>query len=156
MIKKSFLTALLCMTVAAMYGAPVQIQAGKTNVSVEFFTPSIVRVVKSPVGHEYTKRSLVVIAKPQDLKITQKGNVVSSESLTVKIDPKTGVVSFSAKGKTLLREKGACTFEPRTTGPDAGAYRVTQAFQLDKDEAIYGLGTFQNGKMPSSSSLLLP
>jgi alpha-D-xyloside xylohydrolase len=135
------------MTVAAMYGAPVQIQAGKTNVSVEFFTPSIVRVVKSPVGHEYTKRSLVVIAKPQDLKITQKGNVVSSESLTVKIDPKTGAVSFSAKGKTLLREKGACTFEPRTTGPDAGAYRVTQAFQLDKDEAIYGLGTFQNGKM---------
>ena len=147
MIKKSFLTALLCMTVAAMYGAPVQIQAGKTNVSVEFFTPSIVRVVKSPVGHEYTKRSLVVIAKPQDFKITQKGNVVSSESLTVKIDPKTGAVSFSAKGKTLLREKGACTFEPRTTGPDAGAYRVTQAFQLDKDEAIYGLGTFQNGKM---------
>ena len=63
MIKKSFLTALLCMTVAAMYGAPVQIQAGKTNISVEFFTPSIVRVVKSPVGHEYTKRSLVVIAK---------------------------------------------------------------------------------------------
>ena len=70
-----------------------------------------------------------------------------SDVLTVKVDAKTGAITFSAKGKTLLREKGACTFEPRTEGPDAGAYRVTQTFLLDKDEAIYGLGTIQNGKM---------
>ena len=144
---RSVLLAWLCMVVAAVSAEPVKVIAGKTMVSVEFFTPSVVRVVKAPLGHEFHKQSMVVIATPQDVKISKKGNTVSSEALTVKIDPKTGALTFSAKGETLLREKGLTTFEPRTTGPDAGKFRVTQGFALDKDEAIYGLGTIQNGKM---------
>ncbi|MBR4366428.1 MAG: DUF5110 domain-containing protein [Bacteroidaceae bacterium] len=146
-MKRQLLAAFLCMTMAALKGNPVELQAGKTAVSVEFFTPSVVRVVKSPVGHKYQKQSLVVIAKPENVKINRRGNTVSSDVLTVKMDPKTGALTFSAKGKTLLREKGTAGFELRTDGPDAGKYRVTQYFTLDKDEAIYGLGTFQNGKM---------
>ena len=135
------------MTAAVAFGSPVKIKAGNTDVTVEFYTPSIVRVVKSPVGHAYTKQGLVVIANPEAVKVSQKGNTVSSDQLTVKVDPQTGAVTFISKGKTLLREKGTATFDPRTEGPDKGAYRVTQTFLLDKDEAIYGLGTFQNGKM---------
>ena len=135
------------MMAAAMTGSPVEMQTSGTTVTLEFFTPSIVRVVKSPIGHTYEKQGLVVIAQPDDVQITQKGHTVSSDVLTVSLDAKTGALTFTAKGKTLLREKGACQFEPRTTGPDSGAYRVTQCFQLDKDEAIYGLGTFQNGKI---------
>ena len=122
-------------------------QTSGTTVTLEFFTPSIVRVVKSPIGHTYEKHGLVVIARPDDVQITQKGHTVSSDALTVSLDAKTGALTFTAKGKTLLREKGAGLFEPRTEGPDSGAYRVTQCFQLDKDEAIYGLGTIQNGKI---------
>ena len=144
---RSVLLAWLCMVVAAVSAEPVKVIAGKTMVSVEFFTPSVVRVVKAPLGHEFHKQSMVVIATPQDVKISKKGNTVSSEAMTVKIDPKTGALTFSAKGETLLREKGLTTFEPRTTGPDAGKFRVTQGFALDKDEAIFGLGTIQNGKM---------
>ena len=138
---------MLWIAAIAVNGQPTQFKAGSTNISVEFYTPSIVRVVKSPVGHAYDKQQRVVIAKPEKVKLSQKGNTVSSDQLTVKVDPQTGAITFNAKGKTLLREKGAGTFEPRTEGPDKGAYRVTQAFTLDKDEAIYGLGTFQNGKM---------
>ncbi len=134
------------LSVAAKAG-PVIFQAGETQVSIEFFTPSVVHVVKNPAGHDYTKKSLVVIAQAGDVDVRQKGNTLESDALTVKVDPVTGAVTFSAKGKTLLREKGACSFDPRTEGPDAGAYRVTQNFQLDKDEAIYGLGTIQNGRM---------
>ena len=144
---RSVLLAWLCMVVAAVSAEPVKVIAGKTMVSVEFFTPSVVRVVKAPLGHEFHKQSMVVIATPQDVKISKKGNTVSSEAMTVKIDPKTGALTFSAKGETLLCEKGLTTFEPRTTGPDAGKFRVTQGFALDKDEAIFGLGTIQNGKM---------
>ena len=148
MKKRHLLTALLCLAVAAVKGNPVKVQAGSTTVSVEFYTPQTVRVVKAPIGHEYRKQSLVVIAKPdEDVRVTRSGNTVSSDMLSVKIDPGTGALTFSAKGKTLLREKGAATFEPRTEGPDAGKFRVTQTFQLDTDEAIYGLGTIQNGKM---------
>jgi alpha-D-xyloside xylohydrolase len=135
------------MMAIAMTGSPVEMQTSGTTVTLEFFTPSIVRVVKSPIGHTYEKHGLVVIAQPDDVQITQKGHTVSSDVLTVSLNAKTGALTFSAKGKTLLREKGAGLFEPRTTGPDSGAYRVTQCFQLDKDEAIYGLGTFQNGKI---------
>ena len=147
MKRKSILTTLLCMTAVVMSGNPVEIQTGETTVRLEFYTPRTVRVLKSPAGHKYDKQGLVVIAKPENVKVIQKGNTVSSEVLTVVMDSKTGALTFSAKGKTLLREKGAVTFETRTEGPDAGKYRVTQSFQLDKDEAIYGLGTIQNGKM---------
>ncbi len=135
------------MMAIAMTGSPVEMQTSGTTVTLEFFTPSIVRVVKSPIGHTYEKHGLVVIARPDDVQITQKGHTVSSDALTVSLDAKTGALTFTAKGKTLLREKGAGLFEPRTEGPDSGAYRVTQCFQLDKDEAIYGLGTIQNGKI---------
>ena len=129
------MAALLGMAVAAVYGSPVEIQAGKTDVKVEFYTPSIVHIVKSPTGHQYTKQSLVVIASPENVNVTQKGNTLMSDVLTVKVDDKTGAVTFSSKGKTLLREKSH-TFSP-----------LNQTFTLDKGEAIYGLGTIQNGKM---------
>ena len=135
------------MMAVAMTGNPVEMQTNGTTVKLEFFTPSIVHVVKTPIGHTYEKQGLVVIARPDDVKVTQKGHTVSSDVLTVSLNAKTGALTFTTKGKTLLREKGMSLFEPRTKGPDSGAYRVTQCFQLDKDEAIYGLGTIQNGKM---------
>ena len=129
------MVALLYMAVAAVYGNPVEIQAGKTDVKVEFYTPSIVHIVKSPTGHQYSKQSLVVIASPENVNVTQKGNTLTSGVLTVNVDAKTGAITFSSKGKTLLREKSH-TFSP-----------LNQTFTLDKGEAIYGLGTIQNGKM---------
>ena len=135
------------IAMAAMAQGTMQQQVGNTSVKVEFFTPSIVRVTKHPVGHDFTAKSLVVTAKPESVKTTRHGNSLSSEQLTVSIDAKNGSISFAtAKGKTLLKEKNS-GFEERREGNDAGAYRVTQTFTLDKDEAIYGLGTIQNGKM---------
>ncbi len=142
----SLMATLLCLFAAAMSGEPVVFETSGTKVSVEFYAPSIVRVLKAPLGHQYQKQSLVVIAQPQQVNVTKKGNTLQSSELTVKVDPKTGAVTFIGGGKTLLREQ-ACSFEPRETGPDAGSYRVTQRFTLDPNEAIYGLGTIQNGKM---------
>ena len=135
------------IAMAAMAQGTMQQQVGNTSVKVEFFTPSIVRVTKLPVGHNFTAKSLVVTAKPESVKTTRHGNSLSSELLTVTIDAKNGSISFAtAKGKTLLKEKNS-GFEERREGNDAGTFRVTQTFTLDKDEAIYGLGTIQNGKM---------
>ena len=101
------------------------------DVKIEFFTPSIVHIVKGQ-----PTKTLVVTAKPEQVAVRQQGNVWSSSELTVKLDPKTKCLTFStAKGKMLLREKNC----------DLG--KVQQVFTLDKDEAIYGLGTIQNGKM---------
>ena len=148
-MKKSILSTILLFTASVVIAQQqLNIHTGGIDVKAEFMTPSIVHVVKSPVGHQYEKQSLVVIAKPEQVAVRQQGNTLSSEVLKVTVDQKTGALTFqTTKGKTLLREKGTVTFEPRTEGPDVGAYRVSQTFVLDKDEAIYGLGTLQNGKM---------
>ncbi len=105
------------------------------GVKIEFFTPSVVHVVKYQ-GQAVSPQSKVIIAKPQDVKLTRKGNATSSSNLTVKLDEKTSCITFlDAKGKVLLREKSH-SFAP-----------LNQTFTLDKGEAIYGLGTIQNGKM---------
>ena len=125
----------------------LQQQVADTEIKAEFYTPTIVRVTKTPVGRIYTPKNLVVTAKPQDVTVSRKGNSMSSSSLTVKMDARTGAITFTtANGKTLLREK-TFSFAKRNEGHDADAYRVNQTFILDKDEAIYGLGTIQNGKM---------
>ena len=117
------------------------------NVKIEFFTPSIVHIVKTPDGATYEGKSLVVTAQADDVALTRRGNEVRSSELTVRLDAKTNTLTFlTAKGRVLLREKSH-HFEQLTTGSDAGKWQVGQTFTLDKDEAIYGLGTIQNGKM---------
>ena len=120
----------------------------KDKVEIEFFTPSIVHVVKTPDSQTMADvASRVVTAKPEQVSLTRKGSSWSSGELTVRLDDKTGCLTFlTSKGKVLLREKSH-SFEQRTDGADAGKYVVTQRFVLDKDETIYGLGTLQNGKM---------
>ena len=113
--------------------APIAMWA--QGVKIEFFTPSVVHVVRYP-GQAVTPESKVVIAKPQEVALTKRGNITASSELQVKLDPKSGCITFmTAKGQVLLREKSH-TFTP-----------LNQTFTLDKDEAIYGLGTIQNGKM---------
>ena len=113
----------------AVWMASVGVQA--QEVSVEFFTPRIVHVVKGQ-----PTKSLVVTAKPEQAAAVQKGNSWSSSELTVKLDPATKCLTFlTAKGRVLLREK-SCDVS-----------QVKQVFALDKDEAVYGLGTIQNGKL---------
>ncbi|GHT40060.1 hypothetical protein FACS189437_05090 [Bacteroidia bacterium] len=121
------------------------------NVEVQFFTPSTVRIMKSPQGWNYTKKSLSVIAEPQTVNFTARksGNSIKLESagLHVEIDQHSGVISFfTNNGKKLLLEKSAPVF---TDFNDAGVktFSVYQPFKLDAGEAIYGLGQLQNGQM---------
>ncbi|MBR4480934.1 MAG: DUF5110 domain-containing protein [Prevotella sp.] len=98
------------------------------EVKVEFFTPSIVHVVKGQ-----PTKTLVVTAKPENVPLSNvKGQWKSSE-LTVRLDANGNLTFLTAKGKMLLKEKSCDVKDAR------------QTFTLDKDEAIYGLGTIQNG-----------
>lgn len=121
------------------------------EVEVQFYNPSTVRIIKSPKDWEYTKESLSVIEHPGAVKfsIASKGDAVTlkSSAMEVNMDLKSGVVSFlDTKGRALLKEKNAPVF---TDFDDVGVktFTVKQAFQLDKEEAVYGLGALQNGKM---------
>ncbi len=134
--------------------AAMQLRA--QEVKVEFYTPSVVRITKTPDNKPVDKQSLVVTAKPANVKVktenAQGSTTYTTSDLIVKVTHKnsnqgTDVVQFySRKGEELLAE-GECKFTPITSGIDAGAYKVRQGWTLDSDEPIYGLGMLQNGKM---------
>ena len=146
--KLTTMAALLLLTVTAtMAQKPFEKEVGDTKVQVEFYTPTIVRIVKMPAGTDISNQSLVVTAKPADVKVSTNATTASSKELTVKMDPKTGALTFlTAKGKVLLREKD-CAFGTLDEKSPNLTQQVRQRFILDKNEAIYGLGTIQNGKM---------
>ena len=146
--KLTTMAALLLLTVTAtMAQKPFEKEVGDTKVQVEFYTPTIVRIVKMPAGTDISNQSLVVTAKPADVKVSTNATSASSKELTVKMDPKTGALTFlTAKGKVLLREKD-CAFGTLDEKSPNLTQQVRQRFILDKNEAIYGLGTIQNGKM---------
>ena len=122
------------------------------QVEIEFYNPSTVRVLKSPEGKPFEKKSLSVIETPRktDYNIKQDGDdlFLQSKNLQVDLNLKNGKISFAtATGDPLLNEKdNGVDF---TDFNDAGnkTYSVYQAYVLDKDEAIYGLGQQQQGKM---------
>ena len=124
------------MLVAAALTACMSVWAA--DVKVEFVTPSIVHVVKGQ-----PTKTLVVTLKPQQVAVTQKGNTWKSSELTVKLDPKSQSLTFmTRKGKVLLKEQGWSLIRKNIDD-----FEVSQTFTLDKDEAIYGLGTVQDGKL---------
>lgn len=108
------------------------------DVKVEFITPSIVHIVKGQ-----PTKTLVITAQPQDVAVSKSSNTWKSSELTVKMDPEMKTFTFMTnKGKVLLKEKGWSLIRK-----NIDEFEVSQTFALDKDEAIYGLGTIQNGKM---------
>ncbi|HZX73216.1 MAG TPA: TIM-barrel domain-containing protein, partial [Cyclobacteriaceae bacterium] len=132
--------------------AGVKITVDATDVEIQFYSPSIVRVLKSPHDKAFKKESLSVIKVPEKTIFTTKqdGDIlqVQSKDVRVRLDVKTGTIIFTdAKGTVLLNEKtNGATFTPFN---DAGnnTFSVVQAYTLDLDEAIYGLGQQQAGRM---------
>jgi alpha-D-xyloside xylohydrolase len=130
----------------------IKTKINSTDVEIQFYNPSMVRILKSPEGKSFTKESLSVIKKPEAVKfsVNQQGDVLTlkSNKLKVGVDLKSGKISYSTlSGTPLLTEKE--TGASFTDFNDAGSktYTVNQSFTLDKDEAIYGLGQQQRGKL---------
>lgn len=122
------------------------------NVEVQFYSPRIVRVLKSPEGVAVKKESLSVIKLPQQVPLTvsEQNNVVTlkSELSVVQLNLTTGKVAFAdLSASPLFTEKDyGAQFTP-VKDADNSTYAVRQAFLLNKDEVIYGLGQQQNGKL---------
>jgi len=122
------------------------------TVEIQFYSPTIVRVLRLPEGVVSTKTSLTVIKLPEktDLKIADDGKIVTINSNSIKLsyDLTTGKVNYSdLKGNALFSEKDYGTQFTPTLDVKKESFIARQAFLLDKDEAIYGLGQQQNGKL---------
>ena len=122
------------------------------EVEIQFYNPFTLRVLKSPEGKTFTKKSLSVIEIPQktDFSINQESDVVSlkGKNIIADLNLKNGKISFSTpNGEKLLNEKEAGVVFTDFNDAGVKTYSVSQSFVLDKEEAIYGLGQQQQGKM---------
>lgn len=122
------------------------------EVEIQFYNPNIIRVLKWPDGTTFKKESLSVIKIPEDTKfrISQSEDdlILKSEKMEVTLNLEGGNLSFRTKdGITLLNEKidGASLKDFSDAG--SKTYTVKQSYLLDQEEAIYGLGIQQQGKM---------
>jgi len=147
------------------YGIRANVQG--LNVEIQFFTPDIVRIYKTPANVNVTNAAvgISVIKSPEktDLKISESNNVISlqSKELRVNLDFTTGAVSFAEasqngrSGSPLLSEQpNGAKFEPFNNAGQATLTAI-QKFTLDKNEAIYGLGQQQIDKLNQRNSTVL-
>lgn len=138
-------------------GNVVSFSTQSMDVKVEFYSPSIVRVLKTPEGTECGGKSLVVVMDKGNvsLKRSTDGNLVrlASQKVEVVVNTETGGIQFlSPDGKLLLKDKDCGTsFTPKD---DAGrpSYLVRNAFRLESDEPIYGVGQVMDGKFSRRNS----
>ena len=120
------------------------------DVEVQFYSPSIVRIIKIPKGKTFLKESLSVVLSPSKTSFaaSQKGNIVTlkSSKINVTLDLTNGNIRFSsANGQDLLKEKSNGTKFTPFDDTGVPSYNVYQSFTLDQDEPIYGLGQHQSG-----------
>jgi alpha-D-xyloside xylohydrolase len=77
----------------------IKAKINSTQVEVQFFGPSTVKIINSPYGKSFNKQSLSVIKKPDagKINIVQSGNFVSmrNEKLNVQLNMKSGRLSFA-------------------------------------------------------------
>lgn len=159
MQKSSLIIAVFILFVLGSYAQTYQktnlgVKANINNLDIEiqFFSPSIVRIIKTPVGNNFNKESLSVIKSPATTPFNLKQNgdllTLSNKNIEVALNLKNGKILFrNSNSQVLFAEKdNGARFTPFN---DAGVrtFSVSQSWELEKDEPIYGLGILQNGKM---------
>ena len=123
---------------------------------VEFMSEGCVRILSFPEGDTLvTKRLVVDSQKPafKDYKWKDTGQqlIFSTRELSVAFDKEDAAFTFQevSTGKLLLKEKEAkkARHFKRSVAGGEQCLEVTQRFVPTDDEAIYGLGQYQNGIM---------
>ncbi|MBO9661007.1 MAG: DUF4968 domain-containing protein, partial [Chitinophagaceae bacterium] len=134
-------------------GHGVKLTVNSITTELRFYNTNTVRVLKYPAGKEADPKSLSVIAAPAKTDVSVKslrGTLnIDNGHFQISVNLGDGNITFSERKNkmVLLKEKtGSVSFQPFN---DAGVstYTVNQAFELGQDEAIYGLGQQQRGKM---------
>lgn len=155
---RTLLPAAMAIISLGAAAAPATMTSRGMDISVEFFAPDVVRVLKTPAGETPSYESLVVVAKPADVAVTETTadgfTTLTSDSLAVRVNLTTSGVEFlDRRGRRLLLDKDYGTeFVPENTIPGKPTYKVRTSFVLDDDEPIYGIGQVMDGRFDRRGS----
>ena len=118
------------------------------NIEIQFFADDVVRVLKNPQNDETKSFSVIQTPAKINFSVQENGDILSAKTSALQIDLnlQSGEIAFlNADGETLLIDNQT----------DITSTKVKQIFQLDENEAIYGLGQQQNGKLNQRGEKIL-
>ncbi len=131
----------------------VRVKTAEGQTKVEFWNDRVMRVTHEPADFSPTSRSLAVVGQQSkvDWKFSEQGEdlVLASSKGQVRVDKTSGRVQFfDATGGVLLSEANDGTsIKPNSVGSAKNTHKLSQQFDYDSREAIFGLGQQPDGKM---------
>lgn len=153
---KNFFLVLLCLLMTmsgfAKSDKKLQFDVADYTIELQVYSPEIVRVLKYPKQQRPEKSSFSVVLQPRKTayKVSRENNVLilMTSTVTIKADMITGNIFYAdSEGNPLLKEKvSGMELISHQYGAEH-TYLPKQTFLLDRDEAIYGLGQHQEGRM---------
>ncbi len=140
----------------------ISFEQNEVAYTIELFSPNIVRVLSLPKGDSIVTKRLITDwrnASPVTFKIksTKEKISITTTGLTVEFDKVNESFAFYERGthRLLLQEaKPARSFQ-RMKVADETCLRVRQSFDSNDEEALYGLGQYQNGVMNLKGDTIL-
>ena len=150
-MKKLLSTLFLSLFTTSLFATDFSIKVAKdVDLRVTFLSSDIVRITKTYQGTTMSS-SLVVTKKPENVKVkrTETDGLITllTDKMAVVVWKATGMVRFLTHDRHELLEEGSWEIQPIQEGVDAGLYRSATRFALDPNEAIYGIGLMENGKL---------
>ena len=125
-----------CHILVAAAAAVLAAVQALAETRVEFYSPRVARIIKTPDGKNVEHPFKTVIAE-------KTADSFKTAELEVKVDESTGAVTFLDKsGNVLLEEAGGARYTPYEAN-GVKYVKSAQKWKLDKDEAIYGFGDNQ-------------
>jgi len=123
--------------------------AGKMKVQV--LADNIARVLYSATDQFPERKSLMAVEKKRtpvkwELRQDRDFLTIVTSKIQIRVSRKTGAASFlNSSGETILEERGRRLAKAKVLGEEV--YQAEQTFQSYPDEALYGLGQYQDGVM---------
>ena len=152
-MKRIMLVALLAAVLMPLKAQDYTITAGGIVTEITFYSPEIVRVTKYQSTDALGKSDpkVVVTMTPQAVNPTKREgsriDTLLTDKVMVTCNKTSGLLNFfRPDGSVLIKERSKAVFTKRTSHT-IDPYTVSQTFQLQTGEAIYGFGQVQDGSL---------
>lgn len=142
-------TLLSCDRGYVQQGGNYSFTCDSLDYSVEFRDASIVRIVAKPMGSDFVTKRLVVdsIVSRVDVDVDSSDELLSFSTSKIKVEYNKLSQLFAFydadSGEIILKEN-ARSFTAETVGGEP-CFSILQSFDIESNEALYGLGQYQDG-----------
>lgn len=133
-----------------IFSAPANVNHIK-KIKLRVWTDNIVQVISTATNDFSNKESLMVTEKPKNtadwtVNETEKIITLYTKAIEVRIEKQSANVAYyNLKGDLLLAESHKELTAAEVFGEKC--FHIKQSFQYDKNESLFGLGSYQDGEV---------